>query len=68
MPIDRKQLPCWTCTKPQAMDARGWLGAASDVDLEGKLSPSGYPMNCCRVQTVAVLSPAEAAARMNATR
>jgi hypothetical protein len=68
MPIDRNQIECWHCAHEMAADARFWLSTCSDLDLEQQLSPMGRPRNCCRVQTVAVVSPAEAAARMNAAR
>jgi len=55
MPVDRMQLPCWACTHPQATDARAWLGAASDADVENQSSPSGLPMVCCRIRLVAVM-------------
>ena len=56
MPIDRMKLPCWTCDKPQAMDARAWLGQCPGNDVD---SPSGLPLNCCRVRIVGVV-PGEA--------
>ena len=55
MPIDRAQLPCWTYDKPQAMDARAWLGQHSGDDVEHQCSPSGLPLNCCRVRVVGVV-------------
>ena len=55
MPLDRMSLPCWHCDKPQAADARAWLGAASDDDVEKQVSPSGIPLVCCRVRIVAVV-------------
>jgi len=49
-------LPCWTCTSLIAEDVRGLLrsSAASDIHL----SPSGLPMNCCRVSAVGNFGPA----------
>jgi hypothetical protein len=58
--LRRKDLPCWTCTHPLAIDARGWLGAASEKDIEQQSSPSGVPLICCRVQLVGVM-PGDAA-------
>src|SRR5262245_42325361 len=52
MPVGRMQLPCWTCERPQALDARAWLANCSDEDLEKRVSPSGLPLNCCRIRTV----------------
>src|SRR5262245_12959872 len=42
--------PCWACKSPMADDVRSLLslGSASDI----RLSPSGLPVNCCRVTTV----------------
>jgi hypothetical protein len=59
MPIDRMQMPCWTCDKPQAIDACAWLGACSGDDVEHQCSPSGLPLNCCRVRVVGTV-PGEA--------
>jgi len=56
MAFDRMQLPCWTCDRPQAADARAWLGACSDEDAEKQCSPSGWPPFCCHVQLVGVVS------------
>jgi len=53
--LRRKDLPCWTCTHPQAVEARAWLGAASDADVENQSSPSGVPLVCCRVRIVGVV-------------
>jgi len=55
MPIDRMQLPCWTCERWEAVDARAWLGSCSNEDIEKQLSPSGWPMCCCRVRIVGVV-------------
>jgi len=58
MAIDRMQLPCWHCDKPQAVEARAWLGAASDADVENQSSPSGLPvpeLTCGRLQSGRIL-------------
>jgi len=55
MPIDRMKLPCWTCTGPEAMDVRAWLGQCSGDDVEQQCSPSGLPLCCCRVRVVGVV-------------
>jgi hypothetical protein len=47
--IDRRQFSCWSCTHPQAADARGHLGAFSDADLEASLTSHGTPTFCCKV-------------------
>jgi len=52
MPIDRMQLPCWTCDQPQAADVRAWLAGVSDEDIETQRSPSGWPLLCCHVKVV----------------
>jgi hypothetical protein len=49
--LDRRQFGCWTCTQPQAADARHCLSAFSDDDLMLRLSPGGTPLFCCRVAT-----------------
>jgi hypothetical protein len=49
--LDRQQFGCWTCTHPQAVDARHCLSGFSDEDLLAKLSPSGSLMFCCKVAT-----------------
>jgi hypothetical protein len=50
--LDRRQFACWTCTQPQAADARHCLSAFSDADLMARLSPGGTPMFCCRITPV----------------
>jgi hypothetical protein len=52
--IDRSRFPCWSCTRPEAIDAKHWLGSASEADFEKFLTPAGQPINCCRVQFVGV--------------
>jgi len=54
MPIDRARL-CWTYDRCKAVDARAWLGACSNEDIEKQLSPSGWPMCHCRVRVVGVV-------------
>jgi hypothetical protein len=49
--LDRRQFGCWTCTQPQAVNARYCLSAFSDEDVLAKLSPHGQPMFCCKVAT-----------------
>jgi hypothetical protein len=55
VPIDRMQLPCWTCTRPEAAEVRYWLGSCSDEDIETQRSPSGWPLGCCHVRVVGVV-------------
>jgi hypothetical protein len=57
--LDRKQFGCWTCTQPQAADARHCLSAFSDEDLMARLSPGGLPMFCCRVGVVGAWAAAQ---------
>jgi hypothetical protein len=67
MPVDRMQFPCWTCQRPQAMDARAWLGSADEMDLEVQRSPAGWPLSCCHVTyvgTVPNASPGKMAAAL----
>jgi hypothetical protein len=45
MSIDRHQFPCWTCTRPEAVDVRHFLGSCSEEDLERHLSLLGHPLN-----------------------
>jgi hypothetical protein len=52
--LDRSQFPCWTCTRPQASDARYCLNGFSDEELRTKLSPAGALLFCCQVATVGV--------------
>jgi len=52
MPIDRNEIECMRCTHEMAADARFWLNAASDLDLEQQLSPLGRPLNCCKVRVL----------------
>jgi len=49
-------LPCWLCKSPIAEDVRSLLrsSAASDIHL----SPSGLPVNCCRVTAVGAFGSA----------
>ena len=53
--LRRQELPCWSCKHELAVEARAWLGAASDHDIEQQSSPSGTPLVCCRVRLVAVV-------------
>jgi hypothetical protein len=62
MLVDRTRFPCWTCTKPQAIDARAWLASADQADFESKLSPLGRPLMCCLVHVAAVM-PGEVLSR-----
>jgi hypothetical protein len=41
-------LPCWSC--PHGVDVRDQLRSSAASDI--RLSPSGLPVNCCRVTTV----------------
>ena len=61
--LRRKELPCWTCKHELAIDARAWLGTASDADVEQQSSPSGIPMVCCKVRLVAVIGEPSRATR-----
>jgi hypothetical protein len=45
--LSRMTLPCWTCAGGE--EARYWM--SSNSDLNAPMSPSGLPMNCCRVRT-----------------
>jgi hypothetical protein len=47
-------LPCETCETPQGVDVRHRAMQVTDINELG-LSPSGLPMNCCRVHTVGVM-------------
>jgi hypothetical protein len=57
--LDRRQFGCWTCTQPQAADARHCLSGFSDEDLMARLSPGGLPMFCCRVGVVGAWAAAQ---------
>jgi hypothetical protein len=48
----RAWLPCWRCDRPQAIDAQMWLRNASAEDFHSHRSPSGLPLQCCRVRTI----------------
>jgi hypothetical protein len=54
MPIDRAQFPCWQCEHPQAIEARGFLGSASDEDIAQQQSPGGHLLVCCHVTLAGV--------------
>jgi hypothetical protein len=54
MPIDRSDLPCWSCTRPQGEEVRHWLRSCSNDDLANCSSPGGLPLDCCRVRVVGV--------------
>jgi hypothetical protein len=45
--VGDESLPCWTCTSPQAADARHWLGA--NQNAAAARSASGLPLNCCKI-------------------
>jgi hypothetical protein len=55
MPVDRMAFPCWTCEHPQAIEARGFLGSASDEDIAAQQSPGGYLLVCCHVKLAGVI-------------
>jgi hypothetical protein len=66
--LKRAEMPCWKCNKePQAGDTRHWLSSCSDEDFESKHSPGGWPMMCCRVQTVVTMAPNDLAAKRATT-
>jgi hypothetical protein len=47
-------LPCWTCSKPQAVEVRHWLGQGGELDETRRMPTSGLPLTCCRVRSVPV--------------
>jgi hypothetical protein len=47
-------LPCWTCPSPTSADVRSQLRSSAAADIH--LSPSGLPMTCCKIQTVAAVA------------
>jgi hypothetical protein len=55
-------LPCWSCS--HGADVRDWLRSGQD----GYRSPSGLPMNCCRVSAVGAFAGGSAAPRPAARR
>jgi hypothetical protein len=48
-------LPCETCETSQGIEIRHRVAQVASVSELGLL-PSGLPLNCCRVRTVAVMS------------
>jgi hypothetical protein len=48
-------LPCATCKQPQAADVLGLCGQYAELHAM-QLSPSGYPLLCCKVRTVGVMA------------
>jgi hypothetical protein len=46
-------LPCRSCTAPQAADVKFYLGQGLYADKKN-LSPGGLPLDCCRVKKVRV--------------
>jgi hypothetical protein len=59
-------LPCWACALSAADDVRSLLRSSAAADI--RLSPSGLPMNCCRVQTVGAFGSRPNASRAGARR
>jgi hypothetical protein len=53
--LTRTKLPCWDCSHPQARDARHFLTA--NQGSTGQMTPSGLPLNCCRVVVAQSRSP-----------
>jgi hypothetical protein len=49
-------VPCWACASPIAEDVRSQLRSSAAADI--RLSPSGLPMTCCRIETVGAFGPA----------
>jgi hypothetical protein len=47
--------PCAECKAPEADEIRHLAGQVSDL-AELPMSPSGFPLNCCRVRTVGGMS------------
>jgi hypothetical protein len=54
-------VPCWTCASPIAEDVRTQLRSSAAADIH--LSPSGLPMNCCRIRAVGAFGSAGESAR-----
>jgi hypothetical protein len=48
------ELPCMTCESPQAADVRHACAQVQELS-QLALSPSGVPLNCCRVKTVGAM-------------
>jgi hypothetical protein len=47
--VNRPELPCWQCDRPEAIDVRHWLN--SSYDLNAATSVTGMPRGCCRIGT-----------------
>jgi hypothetical protein len=47
-------VPCWACASPIAEEVRTQLRSSAAADIH--LSPSGLPMTCCKIQTVAAVA------------
>jgi hypothetical protein len=52
-------VPCWACTSPIAQEVRTQLRSSAAADIH--LSPSGLPVNCCRIETVGAFAGGSAA-------
>src|SRR5262249_35991847 len=50
------RLPCWACTSPISADVRDQLRSSAASDI--RLSPSGLPVNCCRISAVGAFGSA----------
>jgi hypothetical protein len=48
------ELPCMSCEAPQAADVRHACAQVTELS-QLALSPSGVPLNCCRVKTVGAM-------------
>jgi hypothetical protein len=44
------EAPCWACQSATAEEVRTQLRSSAAADIH--LSPSGLPMNCCRIRAV----------------
>jgi len=48
-------LPCCRCSHPKAADVKHAYGNGAFLDGGGEWSPSGLPLQCCRIRTAGVI-------------
>jgi hypothetical protein len=61
--LNKMDVICWRCTRPEADDVRHWLrNCSGDYAAQRDVSPSGLPLGCCRLRVGATL---EHGAHMN---
>jgi len=58
MPTARpiEELPCWTCSRPQAADIRHQLAQTGALDEAQRSPATGLPIGCCRIRSMVIVA------------